>query len=104
MLPRIEPSPPSTAMMTNSIERRKPAVSGVTKPSNSDEVGTGNRRIDRRQHENEQLVARDIDAERTRGDFAVVNGAEGAAGRAVDEVEREPCGEHERRCRRSSTR
>src|SRR6187455_186834 len=33
--PRIEPSPPITAMVTNSIERRKPAVTGVTNASNS---------------------------------------------------------------------
>ncbi len=79
MLPRIEPSPPSTAITTNSIERRKPAVPGVTKPVEQREIGAGDRGIDRRQHESDQLVARDIDAEHAGGDFAVMDGAQARA-------------------------
>ena len=45
------------------------------------EIRARDRRIDRRQHERDQLVARDVDAEHARSGLAVVDGAE-ARGRS----------------------
>ena len=59
------------------------------------EIGAGDRRIDRGENEHELFVARDVDAEDPRRDFAVVDGAKRPARRTVDQIEREPAAKHQ---------
>ena len=105
--PKVDAMPPSTTIVTNSIDRRNPASAGVTKRFRH--ARTASRRPtgeDRGNHEHHRLVACRVDPRGRGGDLrTAMQRAQRAPHARVDQVARQPDGNQQHEAaRRSSTR